>query len=166
MSNFVLSLNIPLRKLFGWFRRPQLWATGDWQLHHHNTPTHSFVQNSWQNIKSPRWFSPPTAQIWHTVISGFSQNWNHLWKGRDFSGKCDGAANGDWENCTRSQGACFEEDEASLPCVQCFLYLVSFSVNVSIFHVTWMDTLWTDLYISRLRNSLLLSKNKNYKNYM
>ena len=39
-SDFVLSLNIPPWKLFGWFRRPQLGATGDWQLHHDNTPTH------------------------------------------------------------------------------------------------------------------------------
>ena len=34
--DFELSLDIPLWKLFGWFRRLQLWATGDWQLHHNN----------------------------------------------------------------------------------------------------------------------------------
>ena len=38
----------------------------------------------WKNIKSPRWLSSPTAQIWCPVTSGFSQNSNHLWKGRDF----------------------------------------------------------------------------------
>ena len=36
-SNLALSSGIPLWKLFGWFRRPQVWATGDWQLHHHNS---------------------------------------------------------------------------------------------------------------------------------
>ena len=35
--------------------------------------------------------------------------------------------------------------EASLSYVQYLLYLVSFSVNVSIFHITWLDTSWTDL---------------------
>ena len=30
----------------------------------------------------------------------------------------------------------------SLSYVQCFLYLVSSSVNVSIFHTTWLDTFW------------------------
>ena len=30
--------------------------------------------------------------------------------------------------------------EVSLFCVQCFLYLVSSSINVSIFHSTWLDT--------------------------
>ena len=35
------SLNIPPQKLFAWFRRLQLWATGDWQLHHDNAPTHA-----------------------------------------------------------------------------------------------------------------------------
>ena len=40
-SNLELSLTIPPQKLCGWFRRPQLWATGDWQLHHDNAPTHA-----------------------------------------------------------------------------------------------------------------------------
>ena len=33
----------------------------------------------------------------------------------------------------------------SFPYIQCFLYLVSSAVNVSIFHITWLDTFWTDL---------------------
>ena len=28
-------------KLFGWFRRTQLWATGNWQLHHDKKPAHA-----------------------------------------------------------------------------------------------------------------------------
>ena len=36
--NFALSLNISLWKLFRWFRRLQLLATGDWQLHHNMCP--------------------------------------------------------------------------------------------------------------------------------
>ena len=40
-SNFALSLNIPPPKLLVWFRRPQLWATGDWQLHH-NAPAYAW----------------------------------------------------------------------------------------------------------------------------
>ena len=35
--------------------------------------------------------------------------------------------------------------ETSLSCIQCFLYLVSSSINVSIFHITWLNTFWTDL---------------------
>ena len=35
--------------------------------------------------------------------------------------------------------------EVSLSYVRCFLYLVSSSVNVSIFHSAWLDTFWTDL---------------------
>ena len=34
--------------------------------------------------------------------------------------------------------------EASLSYVV-FLFLVSSSINVSIFHITWLDTFWTDL---------------------
>ena len=36
-----VKLEHPLQKVFGWFRRPQLWASGDWQLHHNNVPTHA-----------------------------------------------------------------------------------------------------------------------------
>ena len=35
--------------------------------------------------------------------------------------------------------------EVSLFYAQCFLYLISSSINVSIFHITWLDTFWTDL---------------------
>ena len=35
--------------------------------------------------------------------------------------------------------------EVSWSYIPCFLYLVSSSINVSIFHITWLDTFWTDL---------------------
>ena len=38
---FALSLNVPPQKLFTWFRRLQLWATSNWQLHHNNMPAHA-----------------------------------------------------------------------------------------------------------------------------
>ena len=65
---------------------------------------------------------------------------DHHWD----SGKYDRAADADWENHVRSQGAYFEGDWGVLSYVQCFLYLVS-SINVSVFHMTWLDTFWTDL---------------------
>ena len=34
-----------------------------------------------------------------------------------------------------------KEPEVSLPHIQFFLYLVSSLINVSIFHMTWLDTL-------------------------
>ena len=61
------------------------------------------------------------------------------------SGKYDGAAHGNWENCVRSQGAYSEGDWDALSYVHYFLNLVSSSINVSIFHTTWLDTCWTDL---------------------
>ena len=58
--------------------------------------------------------------------------------------------------------------EESLSYVECFLYLVSSSINVSIFHIVWLDTFWTDLVylvpeklrllISQLQISLLCKK--------
>ena len=84
-SNFAWGWDIPLWKLFGWFGRPQLWANGDWQLHHDNPLMHHVLcRGFWWNIKLSRWLSPSIAQIWCPATSGFSQNKNHLWKGRDF----------------------------------------------------------------------------------
>ena len=68
---------------------------------------------------------------------------DHWWDSRKHSG----AADGDWENCVRSQGAYLKGTEMSLSCVQCLLYLVSSSINVSIFHMTWLDTFWADYEI-------------------
>ena len=59
------------------------------------------------------------------------------------SGKYNRTANGDWENCVRSQDAYFEGDWHII--VLCTLFLVSSSINVSVFHMTWQDTIWTDL---------------------
>ena len=47
----------------------------------------------------------------------------------------------------RTQGAYLKGTEASLSYVQCFLYLVSSSINVSNFHIEWLDTFWTAIYI-------------------
>ena len=83
---FCVRLQHSPQKLFRWFRRSQLWATSDWQLHHNNVPTHAFylMWSFGQNIKSLSWLNPPRAHIRHPATSGFSQNWNPLWKGRDF----------------------------------------------------------------------------------
>ena len=63
---------------------------------------------------------------------------DHWWD----SGKYNRVADGDWENCVRAQGANSEGDRVTT--VLCTMFLVSPSVNVSIFHIMWLDTFWTD----------------------
>ena len=46
-----------------------------------------------------------------------------------------------------SQVPTLKRTEVALSYVQCFLYLVSSSINVSIFHSAWLDTFWTDLIL-------------------
>ena len=115
-------------------------------LIHHNS-----CRVFWWNIKSPRWLSPLTAQIWHPVTSGFSQNQNHLWKGRDFRPSMR-LRKIQWGSCWRLGELCevprcllWRGLRHQLSYVHCFLYLVFSSLNVSTFHITWLDTLWTDL---------------------
>ena len=65
------------------------------------------------------------------------------------SGKYDREADGDWENCVRCQGAYFEGDRGGIVLCTVFPVSSSSSVNVSILHITWLNTFWTDLiYLS------------------
>ena len=66
---------------------------------------------------------------------------DHPWD----SGKYNRTTDGAWENCVRSQGACFEGHWGIIVLWTSFLCLVSSSINVSIFHITLLDTFWTDL---------------------
>ena len=43
--------------------------------------------------------------------------------------------------------------EGSLSYVQCFMYFVSYSINVFIFHITWLDIFWTDLVFQIFLNN-------------
>ena len=110
-------------------------------LIHHSSP-----RGFWQNIQSPRWHSPPVAQIWCPVTLLFPKTKitfereeisDHWWD----SGQYNRSADGNWENCVST----LKGTEKSLSCVQCRLYFVSSSINVSIFYTTWLDTVWTDL---------------------
>ena len=77
-------------------------------------------------------------------------NMHRLWKRRDFRpsvrlGKYDEEAGGDWENCVRFQGAYFEGDWGIIVLCTMFLVFCIFFNNVSIFHIAWLDTFWTNL---------------------
>ena len=57
-------------------KKPQLWATGDWQPHHDNPPTHASCLVQRFLVKRPiaQVTQPTTAQILHPETSVFSQN--------------------------------------------------------------------------------------------
>ena len=146
-SNFVLSSNIPLQKLFGWFRRTQLWATGDWQLPHDNTSAHTsnlvqfLVKHQITQVTQPHynpdltpcnfWLfpklkSPLKGKRFQTIDEIHKNTMGQLMvTGRTVWGPKVPTLKG---------------TEASLFYVQCFLCLVFSSINVSIFHITWLDT--------------------------
>ena len=67
----------------------------------------------------------------------------------------------DWENVWGLEVPTLKGTEAPLSYVQCFLYLVSSSINVSIFHIIWHGTFWTDLYIADLFIIIKMEYNTN-----
>ena len=149
----MLSLNIPPQKLFRWFRRPQLWVTGDWQLHHDNVPVHAsrLVQSFWAKHQITQVTQPPYSPDLVPCNFWLSPKLKSPLKGKRFQ-----TVNEIWENMMGQlmvtgrtvwgpEVPTLKGTEASLSYVQCFLYLISSSVNISIFHSTWLDSFWTDL---------------------
>ena len=124
----------------------------------------------WWNIKSPRWLSPATAQIWDHWLLSFSKTKiflereeisNHQWD----SGKYDRTADGEWENSVRSQGVYFEGDWGVI--VLCTMFLASSSINVYIFHTTWLDIFWTDyIYIYNLTDSSVVMARRKREQWL
>ena len=139
-----LSVNIPPWKLFGWFRRLQLWATGDWQLHHDNVPTHAshLMQRFWWNIKSPRWLSSPNSPNLAPCNSWLFLKLKSSLKGKTFQTVDEIQKNRTGQPMVIGRtvwgpkAPTLEGTEASLSYVRCSLSLVSSLVNVSIFHIT------------------------------
>ena len=139
-SDFALSLNIPLWKLFGWFRRLQLWATVDCQLHHENAPAHTsrlmqsfLVKHQITQVTQPchspdfmpceLWLflklkSPLKGKRFQTILRVKKITTGQLMViGRIMWGH---------------KVPILKGTEVSLSYIQCFLYLVS-SINISIF---------------------------------
>ena len=118
----------------------------------------------WWNIKSPRWLSPhysPDLVPWDFWL--FPKLKSPL-KGKRFQ-----TINEIQENTMRQLMAngriceiprclTLKGTEASLSYIQCFLYLVSSSINVSIFHITWLHTFWTEGICQSAFNIVLRKK--------
>ena len=130
-QNFMLSLNFLPGKLFRWFRRLQLWATGDSQLHHNNVPTHvshlvqflakhQIIQVTHSGPLQPQFGTLQLLAFPKTKITFEREEISDCQ--RD-SGKYDSTADGYREKCVRSQGAYFEGDWGVI--VQCTVFLVS-----------------------------------------
>ena len=156
-SNFALNMTISLWKLFRWFRRLQLWATSDQQLHQDKAPhlinASHLVQTclakhqiTWQlRPLQPRFgplrllaFPQTTITFEREEISG---NLNEIQK--NTTGQLMVIRRTVWGPKVPT----LKGTEASLSYVQCFLYLLS-SINTSIFCIMWLDTFWTDLVYS------------------
>ena len=102
---------------------------------------------------------PSYTQIWCSRLLGFSKT--KITSEREEisdcqwdSGKYSRAADSDWENYVRSH---FEEDWGII--VLCTMFHVSYIFfNKCLFHITWLDTFWTDL----IYNGILFSHKKRW----
>ena len=102
----------------------------------------------WQNIKSPRWVRVPYSPDLAPWDFWLFPKLKPL-KGKKFQTIIEIQDNMMGQLMTIGRivwvpkVATLTWTEASLSYVQCFLYLVS-PINVSIFHITWLGTFWTD----------------------
>ena len=146
VSDFTLSLNISPWKLFRWFRRPQLWATGDWQLHHNTTSCiMSCAEFFGETSNHPGDSVPQQSRYGALWLLAFLKTKitferEEILDLRWDSEKYHRAA--DWRTVWGPKVPTLK-GTLSLSYVQCFFYLVSSSIKVSIFHITWLNTFWT-----------------------
>ena len=104
----------------------------------------------WWNIKSPRWLSTPYSPDLDSCDFWLFPKLKSPLKGKRFQtideiqqntrGKLMEIGRIVWG----PKAPTLKGTEASLSYAQCFLYLVSSAINVSIFHITWLDRFWTD----------------------
>ena len=147
---FCIKLENPPQKLFRWFRRLQLWATGDCQLHH-NMPTHAshLVHCFLEKHQITQVTQPPYSPDLTPCNFWLFPELKSPLKGEKFQTvdeiqeKMTGQLMAIGRTVWGPEVPTLKETELSLSCVQCFLYLVSSSINVSIFHTVWLDTFWT-----------------------
>ena len=127
------------------------WLAALSQQHAHSCIT-SLVQSFLVKHQVTRGLSPPTAQIWLLAFPKTKITFereeisDYQWD----LGKYDGAADGEWENCVRTQGAYFEGDWGII--VLCTMFLVSciFFNKCLYFYIIWLDTFWTDLMLDSM----------------
>ena len=164
---FWMKLENPPWKLFEWLRRPQLWVTGDWQLHHNNVPTHAlcvmkgFLAKHQITQVTPPPYIPDLAPCDFWVFPKQKSPWKRkrFQTINEIQENMTGQLMAIGRNMWGPKVPTLKGTEVSLSYVQCFLYLVSSPVNASIFHITWLDTFLTDLVCMYLCMYVCVCKN-------
>ena len=119
---------------------------------------HISCRDFWQNIKSPRWLSPKYSPDLAPCNFWVFPKLKSALIGKRFQ-----TVNEIQENTTGQlmligrtvwgpKVPTLKGTEVSWSYVQCFLYLTSSLINVSIFHSTWLATFWTDLILLKWRS--------------
>ena len=115
------------------------------------TTTHTLMHHVsrrvfWWHITSPRWLQPPYSPDLATCDLWLFPKLKSPLKGKRYQTIDKTQENTMWQLMEAGRTAwgpkvpTLRGIEVSLSYVQCFLYLVSYSTNVSIFHTTWLDT--------------------------
>ena len=134
----------------------QLRATGDWQLHQNNMPTHashlvqSFLvkHHITQVSQTPYSLDLVPCNFWlfpklKSPLKG-AEKGKRYQTSNDIQENVMGQLMATGRTVWGPTVPTLKGTEASFSYVQHFLFLVSSSINVFIFHTTWMDTFWTD----------------------
>ena len=145
---FCIKLEHSLWKLFRWFGRPQLWVIGSFitttcPLMHHISCSF-LVKHQITQVIQPL-YSPYLVPYNFWIFP----KWKSPLKGKRFQSIDEiqenmmGQLIATGTTVLGPKLATLKGTEASLSYVQCFFYLVSSSINISILYITWLDTSWT-----------------------
>ena len=108
----------------------------------------------WQNTKSSKWCSPLQPRFGTLWFLAFPKTEITFEREEIFQENVTGQLMVIGRTVWGPKGPTLKGTEASLSYVQCFLHLVSSSINVSIFDSTWLDTFWTALVYLKLNASV------------
>ena len=121
-------------------------AMGDWQLHHDTSSAEFFCETSNHPGDSAP-YSPGTLQLLafpQTKVTFEREETSDCWWD---SGKYDGQLMVIGRTVWGPKVPTLKGTDGSSFYIQCVLYLVSSSINVSIFRITCLDTFWKDLLV-------------------
>ena len=152
-TKFCIKLEHSSAEISWMSRRPQLWATGDWQLHHNSMPAHA--SHLMQSFLMKHQITQVTQPLYSPVLAPcdfwlFPKLKSPLKRKRfqivdEIQENTMGQLMVTGRTVWGPKVPTLKGPEASLFLCRMFLETCIFFNKCLYFHITWLNTFWTDL---------------------